>query len=216
MPRSTIAVANAQVPDRHLETDAVTVPSVDGTTTVHREVVRIAGAGVDDWADVATAAPADGARGLVVRLAGLAGLALDATLTAVRDRLPAALGGNGGLRAELVAALPPGGNTIGAVDVGDRAAREVGRVRDRYTGGEALADQAGGAVRTFTFASAVQLVWVRVDGDSGRADPFGGTPADGVGIYCESGIPNPITVQCTTVRVWAPTGSTIRVWGFRE
>lgn len=87
---------------------------------------------------------------------------------------------------------------------------------DRFTGGEALADQSGNDdVLDFTFSADVDLLWVRVDGGDGRADPFGGVPAADTGIFCEDGIPNPLTVTVDTVKVWAPTGSVVRVWGYR-
>jgi hypothetical protein len=89
-------------------------------------------------------------------------------------------------------------------------------VGDRFAGGETLADQAGeGAALTFTFASPVDLVWVRCDGGDGRANPFGGTPTSAAGIFCEDGVPNPITVTTSSVKVYAESGTTVRVWGFR-
>lgn len=87
---------------------------------------------------------------------------------------------------------------------------------DRYSGGEVLADQAGaGGVLTFTFSSAVDLIWVRCDGGDARADPFGGTPAVDAGIICEDGVPQPITLTASTVKVWAPSSSSVSVWGYR-
>lgn len=113
------------------------------------------------------------------------GLAKDATLTQTRDRLPAALDGG---------ALP---------------------VADVFTGGEALADQAGdGTVKTFTFSSPVDLVWVRCVGGAGRADPFGGTPTLSLGIYCAEDEPNPMTVRTSVVKAISPAG-TIVLWGYR-
>lgn len=85
-------------------------------------------------------------------------------------------------------------------------------------GGEILADQLGdGTVKTFTFSSPVQLVWIRFDGGNGRVDPFGGTPdlVTDAGIFCENGIPTPITVQCTVLKAIGSVGS-IRVYGYRE
>jgi hypothetical protein len=92
-------------------------------------------------------------------------------------------------------------------------------VADDYAGGEALADQPGGAARTFVFAADVAVAWVLIAGDPaavGRADPFGGTPGDGVGIPCPEGVPTPLTVRTSTVAVWAPAGSSIAVWGYRR
>lgn len=87
-------------------------------------------------------------------------------------------------------------------------------VSDTYTTGQALASQPGdGSVKTFTFAAPMDLIWVRCQDATGFADPFGGTPASGQGIFCEDGIPQPITLRTTTVKVWAPAG-TIHVWGY--
>lgn len=90
------------------------------------------------------------------------------------------------------------------------------RVTDKFTGGEVLADLTGaGAVLTFTFASAVQLVWVFSAGADSRADPFGGTPSATLGIPCDTDTPMPLTVETSSVKVYAPTGATVTVWGFR-
>jgi hypothetical protein len=87
---------------------------------------------------------------------------------------------------------------------------------DRFAGGQVLADQNGaGAALTFMFASEVQLTWVRCDGGNGRADPFGGTPTATLGIICEDGIPNPLTVSTTSVKVFANIGTSVNVWGYR-
>lgn len=89
-------------------------------------------------------------------------------------------------------------------------------VDDSYTSGQVLADQAGsGSVLTFTFTQQQNLVWVRCDGGQGRADPFGGTPATTTGIRCDDGIPNPMTINTTVVKVFANTGTTVQVWGYR-
>lgn len=87
--------------------------------------------------------------------------------------------------------------------------------QDIYTTGEVLADQTGtGAVLTFTFSEARDLVWVRADGGQVRADPFGGTPAASTGVRCDDGIPNPFTVQTSSVKVYAPNGVVVQAWGF--
>lgn len=93
-------------------------------------------------------------------------------------------------------------------------------VRDAYTGGEVLPDQAGaGASLTFTFSSPVQLVYVfarsAAGGSISRADPFGGTPAASAGIPCDDGVPQAIPVTTSTVKVFAPSGVTVSVWGYR-
>jgi hypothetical protein len=88
--------------------------------------------------------------------------------------------------------------------------------RDRYTGGQVLADQTGAAaVLTFTFSNPMDLVWIRSDGGDSRADPFGGTPSASLGIICEDGIPTPLTVRATTVKVYAPVGATVNAVGYR-
>ena len=87
---------------------------------------------------------------------------------------------------------------------------------DTYSGGEVLADQAGaGAVLTFTFTTPVNLAWVLVDGDDGRCDPFGGTPSSGAGIPCDDGVPQPVSMTVTTIKVYAPAATTVSVWGYR-
>lgn len=87
---------------------------------------------------------------------------------------------------------------------------------ERLIGGQTLADQSGaGSVLTFTFDPQVDLVWVRCDGGVGRADPFGGTPTASQGIPCDDAVPNPITVTTSVVKVFAATGVSVSVWGFR-
>lgn len=88
-------------------------------------------------------------------------------------------------------------------------------VSDSFAGGEVLADQAGAAgVLTFTFSAARQLVWVRSDGGVARANPFGGVPTSTSGIFCDDGVPTPITVTTSLVKVFAPTGTTVKVHGY--
>jgi|SRR5579872_648790 len=89
--------------------------------------------------------------------------------------------------------------------------------QDIYGSGEVLADQAGaGAALTFSFVNGpVVLLWVRADGGQARLDPFGGTPTASIGIRCDDGIPNPITIKTNKVKVFANSGTTVQVWGFR-
>jgi hypothetical protein len=90
------------------------------------------------------------------------------------------------------------------------------RVDDGYQSGECLADQTGnGGVLTFTFSAVVSLVWVRSVGAVCRADPFGGMPSATQGVYCASDEPCPITVDCQVLKVYAPSGATVSVWGYR-
>jgi hypothetical protein len=87
---------------------------------------------------------------------------------------------------------------------------------DRFTTGELLADQDGAdGVLTFTFATEMFLVWVRCDGGNGRANPFGDTPTSTAGILCEDGIPQPISMLISSIKVYAASGTTVRCWGFR-
>lgn len=103
----------------------------------------------------------------------------------------------------------------GAVEVNNDSGDPL-RAKDTMIAGEALADQNGAAgVLTFVFSSAVQLVWVRSKGGISRADPFGGIPAINTGIPCADDEPTPISVQTASVKVWAPAGSVVSVWGFR-
>lgn len=93
------------------------------------------------------------------------------------------------------------------------------KVRDDYQAGEILADQSGtGAVLTFTFSTAVQLVVAQSTGTSltARMDPFGGTPAASLGIRMDDGVPNYVAITCTTVQVFAPVGVTVAVYGMRR
>lgn len=88
---------------------------------------------------------------------------------------------------------------------------------ESFTDMEVLADQSGaGGVLTFTFASPMDLVWVRCSGGVGRASAAGAAdPAASRGAYCEDGEPEPISVRTTTVRVFAGSGTIVSVWGYR-
>lgn len=87
---------------------------------------------------------------------------------------------------------------------------------DTFTNGETLADQNGNNdVLTFTFASPMQLIWVRADGGDVRVNPFGGTPTASNGIKCEDGIPNPLTINAIEIKVYAPSGVSVNVYGYR-
>lgn len=99
---------------------------------------------------------------------------------------------------------------------------EVQPVYDRYSSSEILVDQAGAAgVLTFTFSSPVDLIWIVDVGAAttniSRADPFGGTPAASTGIPVLNQTPTPIAVApaTATVKVYAPVGSTIAMYGQR-
>lgn len=92
-------------------------------------------------------------------------------------------------------------------------------VEVEFTSGEILAEQNGAnAVLTFTFASPVNEVHVDLIGDGlvGRIDPFGGTPSSTLGIPCYDKITKKLSIVTTTVRIYAPTGATVNVFGFRR
>jgi hypothetical protein len=106
------------------------------------------------------------------------------------------------------------GQITDEIDVEDRAGREVGKIRDRFSMGQVLADQNGaGGVLTFSFSAVRSLIWVRADGGIARCDPFGGIPDATTGIRCDDGIPVPITFDTDTVKVYADVGVTVQVWG---
>lgn len=89
-------------------------------------------------------------------------------------------------------------------------------VDGRYSSGQWLPDQPGAdGVLTFAFSSPVDLAWVTCTGGSGRADPFGGVPTSTGGIICLAGVPTPLSVTTSTVKVYAGGGTTVRVHGFR-
>ncbi len=95
------------------------------------------------------------------------------------------------------------------------------KVHDDYATGEVLPDQIGaGAVLTFTFSAAVQLVLVHAYSatatDLARVDPFGGTPSASAGIRALNDVPTFIPVTATVVKVYAPTGMEVSVSGFRR
>lgn len=160
--------------------------------------------------------------------------------TLLNGGLPAALGGAGGVKVEqqgnvVVGNFPASQAVTGPVTDAQLRASAVPisgpltdaqlrasapAVRDDYVGGEILADQTGaGAVLTFTFASAVQLVVVHGNGlvtDTARADPFGGTPTATLGIPCGDEAATYIPVTTSSVKVFAPVGMVITVWGFRR
>ncbi|MFA6125519.1 hypothetical protein [Sphingomonas sp.] len=95
----------------------------------------------------------------------------------------------------------------------------IQKVRDDYALGEVLADQSGAdAVLTFTFSAEVAGFWVAVVGDAGvcKLDHYGGTPSATSGIPVGPDAPSavlPIPEPATAVKVYAPTGTTVTVWG---
>ncbi len=93
-------------------------------------------------------------------------------------------------------------------------------VLDTNISGEVLDQQSGaGGVLTFTFASAVDLVVVELDGlttDVGRVNPFGGVPTASFGIPLRDESPIYIPVTTNSVKVYAGSGTTVNVWGVRK
>lgn len=92
--------------------------------------------------------------------------------------------------------------------------------QDIYTTGQTLADQtANGSALSFSFTSPVNLVYILVKSSTGtavaRVDPFGGTPTNTQGIPADDGIPLALPVLTSIVKVFATTGSTVSVWGFK-
>lgn len=88
-------------------------------------------------------------------------------------------------------------------------------VRERLTGLQLLEDQAGsGGVLSFDFAAAVDLAWVRSVGVVSRAGTPTAVPTATKGIYCADDEPTPVTLYGTQLRVFAPAGATVSVWGF--
>jgi hypothetical protein len=90
--------------------------------------------------------------------------------------------------------------------------------QDAYSAQEDLDDQAGnGGVLTFTFTAPVQLVYVYARSSLGlsQARASTGTPTDSRGMVCDDGVPTAIPVTTGVMRVFAPTGMTVSVSGFR-
>lgn len=88
-------------------------------------------------------------------------------------------------------------------------------VQDEFTADEPLPDQPGADdVLTFTFAADVSLIWVRSIGGVSRAS-VSATPTPVLGTYCADGEPVPITVRASSIKVYAPTGVTVSVVGYR-
>lgn len=92
-------------------------------------------------------------------------------------------------------------------------------VSDDYALGEVLPDQTGANnVLTFTFSQPVVSFWVAVVGDAGyvKIDHYGGTPSASSGIPVGAGGVLPIPEPTTSVKVFAPTGLVVTLWGQRR
>lgn len=101
---------------------------------------------------------------------------------------------------------------------------DLQQVADDYQAGEILPDQSGnGGVLTFTFAASVQNIWVyavnpldlTATGEV-RVDPFGGTPSASTGIPVSYGGGFPIPIVTSSVKVFAPVGSRVTIYGNRR
>lgn len=60
------------------------------------------------------------------------------------------------------------------------------------------------------------MLVVDSDGEdlTSRADPFGGTPTASRGVPVRHEIPVWLPVTTSTVKVFAPSGATVTVWGY--
>lgn len=98
------------------------------------------------------------------------------------------------------------------------------QVADDYQTGEILPDQVGaGSVLTFTFSAPVQNIWVYAVDPSDltasgevRVDPYGGTPSASLGIPVSFGGGFPISATTSAVKVFAPSGVRVTVYGNRR
>lgn len=89
-------------------------------------------------------------------------------------------------------------------------------VNDRYTGFEALPDQNGtGTVLVFNFSAPVDQVWIRSRNGISRATPTADDPNASLGIYCGEDEPTPVRCLTDIIKVFAPNGNVITVWGYR-
>lgn len=93
---------------------------------------------------------------------------------------------------------------------------------ESFKGGEILAEQAGaGAALTFTFSDYVDRVCVNCrDVETValvcHADPFGGTPTNTLGMAMQRNTTYELPVRTKTIKVFAPSLSTVCVWGYRR
>ena len=78
-----------------------------------------------------------------------------------------------------------------------------------------LDDQPGANdVLAFDFPAPVALVWIRSVGGVSRAGTADALPTPTRGAYCADDEPHPFTTTSRNVRVWAPAGATVSVWGW--
>ncbi len=103
--------------------------------------------------------------------------------------------------------------------VGPATPRRSGRVdsADTFTTYLGLDDQIGiGGVLNFVFTSAVDVVFVYTTIAAVRAAPDASTPTSSKGVFCAIGAVTPIPYHVNangTVKVYAPNGANVSVWG---
>lgn len=96
-------------------------------------------------------------------------------------------------------------------------------VSDDFTATEYLDDQvSAGAVLTFAFSAPVQKVWVELvavnddDISTGRVRADSADPDADTGTLLVAGRPQPMSITTSEVRVLAPVGKKIAVYGYRR
>lgn len=90
-------------------------------------------------------------------------------------------------------------------------------VKDRLTGEEYLEDQPGaGSVLDFTFAVAPDIVFVYSKTLASRATFNTVAPTATKGVMCDADVATPVILSGQTeLKVFAPVGAMVSVWGFR-
>ncbi len=105
-------------------------------------------------------------------------------------------------------------NLVTTNDVGTQVYKQ--KTADYYRDSEYLADQTGaGAVLTFTFTSEVHAVFIRPTGGIVRVAMGAGTPSASLGAYVGDSETAVFPRATTTVKVFAPSGTVVTVWGYR-
>lgn len=89
------------------------------------------------------------------------------------------------------------------------------QVSDYYQNLEILPDWSGtGSSTTITFTTMPKLIWLVSRGGPSRVTPPSQTPTASLGIYCDDGVPQPITWQTNSLKVYTPAGATVTAWGY--
>jgi hypothetical protein len=89
--------------------------------------------------------------------------------------------------------------------------------KDTYPVWLCLSDQDGANdVLTFTFARSMDLIWALSVGPDlvARATSSAQTPSPTLGVKLFDGVPQPITNNTNQIKVYAPQGTVISVWGY--